>query len=149
MRAVAQRVSRARIEVGAEIVGEMGNGLLALVGVAKGDGPEDAALLARKLCGLRVFEDAEGRMNQSLLEAGRALGIVSQFTLMGDVRRGRRPSWSAAANPEQAQALIDALAEAARGEGAPVITGRFQAMMDVHLVNRGPVTILLDSKRVF
>lgn len=149
MRAVAQRVSRARIEVGAERVGEMGNGLLALVGVAVDDGPEDAALLARKLCGLRVFEDAEGRMNQSLLEAGATLGIVSQFTLMGDVRRGRRPSWSAAAKPERAQALIDALADAARGEGAPVVTGRFQAMMDVHLVNRGPVTILLDSKRVF
>lgn len=127
----------------------MGNGLLALVGVAKDDGPEDAALLARKLCGLRVFEDAEGRMNQSLLEAGAALGIVSQFTLLGDLRRGRRPSWHAAAPPEQAQVLIDALADAAREQGAPVITGRFQAMMDVHLVNRGPVTILLDSKRAF
>ena len=101
MRAVAQRVSRARVEVAGERIGEMENGLLALVGVARDDGPEDAEQLARKLCGLRVFEDDAGRMERSLLDVGGTLGVVSQFTLMGDVRKGRRPSWTAAAGPEQ------------------------------------------------
>ena len=149
MRAVAQRVSKARAEVAGEVVGEMEDGLLALVGVAADDGPEDAVALARKLCQLRIFEDDEGRMNRSLLETGGTLGIVSQFTLMGDVRKGRRPSWSAAAAPAQAEPLIEAVVAAAREEGAPVVTGRFRAGMDVALVNRGPVTLLLDTKREF
>ncbi len=149
MRAVAQRVSEARVEVDGEAVSEMGEGLLALVGVAVQDGPEDATALARKLCQLRIFEDDEGRMNRSLLETGGTLGIVSQFTLMGDVRKGRRPSWTAAAAPERAEVLIEAVVAAARREGAPVVTGRFRATMDVVLVNRGPVTLLVDTKRAF
>ena len=149
MRAVAQRVSEARVEVDGEAVSEMGEGLLALVGVAVQDGPEDATALARKLCQLRIFEDDEGRMNRSLLETGGTLGIVSQFTLMGDVRKGRRPSWAAAAAPERAEVLIEAVVAAARREGAPVVTGCFRATMDVVLVNRGPVTLLVDTKRAF
>ncbi len=149
MRAVAQRVSEARVEVDGEAVSEMGEGLLALVGVVAQDGPEDATALARKLCQLRIFEDDEGRMNRSLLETGGTLGIVSQFTLMGDVRKGRRPSWTAAAAPERAEILIEAVVAAARREGAPVVTGRFRATMDVVLVNRGPVTLLVDTKRAF
>jgi D-tyrosyl-tRNA(Tyr) deacylase len=149
MRAVAQRVSRARITVAGERVGEMGAGLLALVGVAREDGPEQAVELARKLVQLRVFPDAEGRMNASLLETGGTLGVVSQFTLLGDARKGRRPSWTEAAPPEHAEPLIGALCAAARALGAPVVTGRFRAAMDVELVNQGPVTILLDTARRF
>ncbi len=149
MRAVAQRVSEARVEVEGQTVSEMGNGLLALVGVATDDGPEDAMELARKLCQLRIFEDDAGRMNRSLLETGGTLGIVSQFTLLGDVRKGRRPSWGAAAPPEQAEPLIEAVVAAARAEGAPVVTGVFQAQMNVVLVNRGPVTLLVDTTRSF
>lgn len=149
MRAVAQRVSRARVTVAGEVVGEMGAGLLALVGVARGDGPADAEALARKLVHLRVFADAAGRMNVSLLEAGATLGVVSQFTLLGDARQGRRPSWAEAAAPEQAEPLIEALCAAARGLGAPVVTGRFRAAMAVELVNEGPVTILLDTEGRF
>ena len=149
MRAVAQRVSEARVEVDGQTVSEMGNGLLALVGVAADDGPEDATALARKLCQLRIFEDDAGRMNRSLLETGGTLGIVSQFTLLGDVRKGRRPSWGAAAPPEQAEPLIEAVVAAARAEGAPVVTGVFQAQMNVVLVNRGPVTLLVDTTRSF
>lgn len=149
MRAVAQRVSQARITVAGEIVGEMGPGLLALVGVARGDGAAQAAELARKLVHLRVFPDAEGRMNASLLEAGGTLGVVSQFTLLGDARQGRRPSWSEAAPPEQAEPLLEALCATARELGTPVATGRFRAEMAVALVNEGPVTILLDTERRF
>jgi D-tyrosyl-tRNA(Tyr) deacylase len=149
MRAVAQRVSQARITVAGEVVSEMGSGLLALVGVARGDGAAQAAELARKLVQLRVFPDAEGRMNASLLEAGGTLGVVSQFTLLGDARQGRRPSWSEAAAPEQAEPLLEALCATARDLGAPVVTGRFRADMAVALVNDGPVTILLDTARRF
>ena len=149
MRAVAQRVSRARITVAGETVGEMGPGLLALVGVARGDGPAQADELARKLVQLRVFPDTEGRMNASLLEAGGTLGVVSQFTLLGDARKGRRPSWTEAAPPEQAEPLLEALCAAARALGARVVTGRFRAAMTVELVNEGPVTILLDTERRF
>jgi D-tyrosyl-tRNA(Tyr) deacylase len=149
MRAVVQRVSRARITVAGEAVGEMGAGLLALVGVAREDGPEQAALLARKLVHLRVLPDAEGRMNASLLERGGTLGVVSQFTLLGDARQGRRPSWTEAAPPEQAEPLIEAVCAAARALGVPVVTGRFRATMSVELVNEGPVTILLDTARRF
>jgi D-tyrosyl-tRNA(Tyr) deacylase len=149
LRAVVQRVREARVAVAGELVAEMEEGLLALVGVARGDGPEDAAALAEKLVHLRVFEDAEGRMNRSLLETGGTLGVVSQFTLLGDVRRGRRPSFSEAAPPEQAEPLVEAVARAARAAGVPVVTGRFRARMEVALVNAGPVTVMLDTKGSF
>ena len=149
MRAVVQRVREARIRVGAETVAEMGEGLLALVGVAREDGPEDAAALARKLVHLRVLADEAGRMNRSLLEAGGTLGVVSQFTLLGDARQGRRPSWVEAAPPERAEPLVDAVAEEARRAGVRVVTGRFRAEMEVALVNVGPVTLLLDTRRLF
>lgn len=149
MRAVAQRVLRARITVGDEVVGEMGPGLLALVGVRRGDGPEAAAELARKLVHLRVFEDAAGRNEASLLDAGGTLGVVSQFTLLGDARKGRRPSYFEAAPPEQAEPLVAEVAAEAQRLGAPIVTGRFRARMQVELVNDGPVTILLDTERVF
>lgn len=149
MRAVAQRVRRARVEVEGETVGAMQEGLLALVGVARGDGPADARQLAAKLVNLRIFEDAEGRMNLSLLETGGCLGVVSQFTLLGDARKGRRPAFSEAAPPEQAEPLVEAVIAEARNLGTPVITGRFQAHMDVELLNEGPVTILLDTERRF
>jgi len=149
MRAVVQRVSRARVTVAGEVVGDMGPGLLALVGVGTDDGPDDASRLAEKLVHLRVFEDPEGRMNQSLLETGGALGVVSQFTLFGDVRRGRRPSFGDAAKPEDAERLIEALVAEARLLGVAVATGRFRARMEVELVNHGPVTILLDTRGQF
>jgi len=149
MRAVAQRVRRARITVAGEVVGEMGPGLLALVGVARSDVAASAAELARKLVHLRVFEDAAGKMNASLLEAGGALGVVSQFTLFGDARKGRRPSFIEAAPPEQAEPLVEALCAEARALGVLVVGGRFRAHMDVELVNAGPVTILLDTERRF
>lgn len=149
MRAVVQRVAEARITVAAEVVGEMGAGLLALVGVAGDDDEVDARQLADKLVRLRVFSDADGRMNRSLLETGGALGVVSQFTLLGDARSGRRPSYSEAARPEVAEPLVAALVEAARCQGVTVITGRFRAAMRLSLVNSGPVTLLIDTKRRF
>ena len=149
MRAVVQRVSRAAIRVGDETVARLERGLLALVGVGRGDGPAAAAELARRIVGLRVFEDAEGRMNRSLLEVDGTLGVVSQFTLYGDARRGRRPSFAEAAAPAEAAALLDALVASARELGARVVTGRFQARMQVELVNAGPVTILLDTDKRF
>jgi D-aminoacyl-tRNA deacylase len=149
VRAVAQRVSSARVRVGSETVGEMGAGLLALVGVARGDSAEDARALAEKLVHLRVFDDAAGVMNQSLLDSGGALGVVSQFTLLGDARKGRRPSYGDAAPPAEAETLVDALVAHARALGVTVVTGRFRADMDVELVNRGPVTLLLDTRRLF
>ena len=149
MRAVAQRVRFARVRVDDEVVGEMAAGLLALVGVARGDGEADADALAEKLVNLRVFEDAEGRMNRSLLETGGALGVVSQFTLLGDCRKGRRPGFDAAEQPELAARWLQVAAEHARQLGAPVITGTFRAHMEVDLVNDGPVTLLLDSRGVF
>ena len=127
----------------------MAQGLLALVGVASDDGAGDARELARKLVHLRVFADAQARMNRSLLDVGGTLGVVSQFTLLGDVRQGRRPSFVAAAPGEIAEPLIDRLVEAAREEGARVVTGRFGADMDVSLVNAGPVTLLIDTRRTF
>jgi D-aminoacyl-tRNA deacylase len=149
LRAVVQRVREACIRVDGEEVARMGEGLLALLGVARGDGPEDAALIAEKLVHLRVLADAEGRMNRSLLDTGGTLGVVSQFTLLGDARTGRRPSWTEAAAPEAAEPLVGAVADAARAKGVPVVTGRFRAEMEVALVNTGPVTVLLDSKRLF
>jgi D-tyrosyl-tRNA(Tyr) deacylase len=149
LRAVAQRVRRARICADGEVVGEMGEGLLALVGVGRGDTDASAAELAHKLVHLRVFEDATGKMNASLLDAGGALGVVSQFTLLGDARRGRRPSFTEAAPPEQAEPLVEAVCRAARELGVAVVSGRFRAAMDVELVNAGPVTVLLDTERTF
>jgi D-tyrosyl-tRNA(Tyr) deacylase len=149
MRAVVQRVSEASVEVEGERVGEMGPGLLALVGVGADDDARAAALLADKLVNLRVFEDDDGRMNRSLQEVGGTLGVVSQFTLFGDCRKGRRPSFGEAAEPELAAPLVEAVVDAARKLGVMVITGRFQAMMDVTLCNHGPVTILLDTDKRF
>ncbi len=149
MRAVVQRVACARVRVGDRTVGEIGRGLLVLLGVGRGDTEDDAAYLAEKIVHLRIFEDAEGKMNRSLLDVGGEMLVVSQFTLYGDCRRGRRPSYSEAAPPEQARALYEYFAERARQYGPRVETGIFQEMMDVELVNVGPVTLLLDSRKQF
>ena len=149
MRAVLQRVTRACVRVGGETVGEIGPGLVVLLGVARDDEERDALYLVEKILSLRVFEDAEGRMNLSLAETGGALLAVSQFTLYGDVRKGRRPSWFEAAPPEVARPLYESFVAEARARGARVETGSFQAMMEVELVNDGPVTILLDSRKLF
>ncbi len=149
MRAVVQRVRSARVEVEGERVGEMGPGLLALVGVGLDDDESAAGELARKIVHLRIFADEDGRMNHSLLDVQGALGVVSQFTLFGDARKGRRPAFTAAAPAERAESLVHAVAEAARREGVSVVTGRFRAHMEVSLVNDGPVTLLLDTERTF
>jgi D-tyrosyl-tRNA(Tyr) deacylase len=149
MRAVVQRVSSAEVSVEGERVARMGGGLLAFVGVGRADGVEQAGEMARRLVHLRVFADESGRMNRSLIDTGGALGVVSQFTLYGDARQGRRPFFGEAAAADEAAPLIDALIAAAEGFGVPVARGRFQAMMDVALVNSGPVTILLDTDKVF
>ena len=149
MRAVIQRVSSASVDVGEDRVAEMGAGLLALVGVGHRDTNQDSADLARKIVGLRIFEDDEGRMNRSLKDCGGSLCLVSQFTIWADARKGRRPSFGDAAPPEKAEPLFEHLVESARGEGVPVVTGRFRTMMQVSLVNEGPITILLDTERLF
>jgi len=149
MRAVIQRVSRASVEVDGELTGEIGKGLLVLLGVAQDDSDADADYLAGKIAGLRIFEDDTGKMNLSVAEIGGAVLAVSQFTLFGDVRRGKRPSFDAAARPEQAKALYGYFVERIRALGLRCETGRFQEMMEVELVNAGPVTILLDSKKTF
>ena len=148
MRAVAQRVSHARVRVGGAVVAEMHTGLLALVGVAREDGEQDARALAEKLVHLRVFADAQGAMNRSLVEIGGTLGVVSQFTLLGDCRKGRRPSFDGAAKPEHAEPLVALVAEHARSLGVTVVTGLFRAEMNVELSNDGPVTLILDTARV-
>jgi|SRR5208283_469094 len=149
MRAVVQRVSRARVTVGGETTGEIGLGLLVLLGVGAGDARADADYLAEKTIGLRIFEDASGKMNLSVGQVSGAVLVVSQFTLYGDVRRGKRPSFDAAAPPEQARELYEYFVEKIRVAGLRSETGRFQEMMQVELVNEGPVTILLDSARTF
>jgi D-tyrosyl-tRNA(Tyr) deacylase len=149
MRAVVQRVSRAKVTVGGEITGEIGRGLLVLLGVGQPDNEADAEYLAEKILGLRIFEDDAGKMNRSVVEVSGGVLAVSQFTLYGDVRRGRRPSFDDAARPEQARALYEYFVGRIRSAGLPCETGRFQEMMDVELVNKGPVTILLDSARTF
>lgn len=141
-----QRVSRAAVRVGDELTGAIGAGLFALVGVGHDDDERDAALLADRMVGLRVFADADGKMNLSLRDVGGELLVVSQFTLMGDTRRGRRPSFVAAAAPERANALIERVVETARGLGVKVATGRFGAHMDIDVRADGPVTLLLDTK---
>ena len=149
MRAVVQRVSRARVTVNGQVVGEIGAGLLVLLGVGQNDTEADADYLADKVAGLRIFEDAEGKMNRAVGESGGAVLAVSQFTLYGDVRRGKRPSFDVAARPEQARRLYEYFVERIRGAGLRCETGRFQEMMQVELVNEGPVTILLDSEKTF
>lgn len=142
---VVQRVSRAEVRVGGEVVGRIDRGLLALVAVLEGDGSRDVELTARKLRTLRVFDDGAGRMNRSLQDVGGAALLVSQFTLAGDTRKGRRPSFTGAAAPEEAEGAFDALVAALRDAGVPVEAGVFGATMDVELVNDGPVTLILDS----
>ena len=149
MRAVVQRVSRAKVTIGGEITGEIGPGLLVLLGVGAADTPTDANYLAEKTVGLRIFEDTGGKMNLSVADVGGAVLVVSQFTLYGDVRRGKRPSFDDAAPPQQARELYEYFVEKVRAAGLRCETGRFQEMMQVELVNEGPVTILLDSKKVF
>jgi D-tyrosyl-tRNA(Tyr) deacylase len=149
MRAVIQRVSEAKVTVGGDVVGEIGPGLLVLLGVGSGDTRSDADYLAEKTIGLRVFEDRDGKMNLSLSDTGGALLVVSQFTLYGDVRRGKRPSFDAAAPPQLAKELYACFVEKIRAAGLRCETGRFQEMMQVELVNDGPVTILLDSSKAF
>lgn len=149
MRAVVQRVVEASVTVDGEIVGAIGAGLCVFVGVATGDGPADTEYLASKIAGLRVFRDADARMNRSVVEAGGEVLVVSQFTLLGDVRRGRRPAFDEAAPPSAARDIFEALVQHLRAAGLTVATGRFQADMRVALINDGPVTILLDSRRVF
>jgi len=149
MRAVVQRVSRAKVTVNEQISGQIGRGLLVLLGVGQGDTEADADYLAEKIAGLRIFEDAEGKMNRAVGESTGAVLAVSQFTLYGDVRRGKRPSFDGAARPEQGRRLYDHFVEKIRAAGLRCETGRFQEMMQVELVNDGPVTILLDSKKTF
>ena len=146
MRAVVQRVARARVVAEGEIAGEIGAGLCVLLGVARGDGAPEAERLAGKVARLRVFEDAEGKFARSVLHAGGSILVVSQFTLLADTRRGRRPSWSAAAPGPVAQPLVEAVVADLRGRGLEVATGVFGADMAVELVNDGPVTILLDTR---
>jgi len=149
MRAVVQRVKRARVIVTGEVVGEIGPGLLVLAGVGQNDTEADADYLADKIAGLRIFDDEAGRMNRAVGEIGGAVLVVSQFTLYGDVRRGKRPSFDAAARPEQARRLYEYFVDKLRAAGLRCETGRFQEMMEVELVNDGPVTILLDSEKTF
>jgi len=149
MRAVVQRVSRGEVRVDGKAVGAVGQGFVVLLGVARGDGEADARALADKVAGLRVFEDAAGKMNLALAEVGGGLLVVSQFTLLGDARKGNRPSFVDAAGPEEGNALYERFCALLREKGLPVATGTFRAMMEVELVNDGPVTILLDSRKAF
>ena len=149
MRAVVQRVSHAKVTINDWISGEIGLGLLVLLGVGHEDTEADATYLAEKIAGLRIFEDHNGKMNHSVQDVGGSVLAVSQFTLYGDVRRGKRPSFAAAAPPENARRLYEFFVERVRAVGLRCETGRFQEMMQVELVNEGPVTILLDSGKAF
>jgi D-aminoacyl-tRNA deacylase len=149
VRAVVQRVSRAKVTVKGEITGQIGSGLLVLLGVAASDTRADAEYLAEKMLGLRIFEDSGGKMNLSVADIAGALLVVSQFTLYGDVRRGKRPSFDAAAPPQPARELYEYFVAKIRAAGLRCETGRFQEMMQVELINEGPVTILLDSSKAF
>jgi D-tyrosyl-tRNA(Tyr) deacylase len=149
MRAVVQRVSRAKVTVNDWTAGEIGLGLLVLLGVGHEDTESDATYLAEKIAGLRIFEDGDGKMNRSVVDVGGSVLAVSQFTLFGDVRRGKRPSFDDAAPPDLARRLYEFFVERIRAAGLRCETGRFQEMMQVELVNEGPVTILLDSKKGF
>ncbi|MBI3465654.1 MAG: D-tyrosyl-tRNA(Tyr) deacylase [Planctomycetes bacterium] len=149
MRACVQRVSQARVTVAGEVVGQIGRGLLVLLGVASDDAQLDVDYMVEKIVGLRIFEDDAGKMNRSLEEIAGGLLVVSQFTLLGDCRKGRRPSFISAAGPELGEQLYEAFVALARARGITVATGRFRHMMDVALVNDGPVTLLVDSRRLF
>jgi D-aminoacyl-tRNA deacylase len=149
MRAVVQRVTRCRVVVDGAVVGETGPGLLVLLGVGQRDSEAAADYLVEKILGLRIFEDDQQKMNLSVLDKGGAILVVSQFTLFGDVRRGKRPSFDAAARPEEAKRLYEYFVSKVREAGVQCETGQFQAMMEVELVNQGPVTILLDSEKLF
>jgi len=149
MRAVVQRVRRASVRISGQTVGEIAQGLLVLVGVGQNDSEAAAVYLADKIAGLRIFDYDAGRMNRAVGEIGGAVLVVSQFTLLGDVRRGKRPSFDAAARPEAARRLYEYFVEELRARGLRCETGRFQEMMEVELVNDGPVTILLDSEKSF
>ena len=149
MRAVVQRVSQARVEVDQETVGEIGNGLVVFLGVGKEDGPADSDYMAGKITGLRIFEDEQGLMNLSVQDTGGSILCISQFTILGDCRKGRRPGFSAAAPPEQAEKLYEYFCENLRSRGVNIDTGRFQATMRIIVDNDGPVTMLLDSKKLF
>ncbi len=149
MRAVVQRVKEARVEVDGRVAGAISHGLLVLLGVGREDGPEQAAWLAKKIAGLRLFPDPEDKLNLSLRDVGGEVLVVSQFTLWGDCRKGTRPSYSRAAGGEQAEPLYRAFCQELRQQGLSVATGEFGAMMEVHLVNQGPVTLLLDTDKTF
>lgn len=149
MRAVVQRVTEASVTVEGKTVGSIGSGLMVLLGVEQEDTEKDGAYLAEKLAGLRIFEDDHEKMNLSVQQVGGSILLVSQFTLLGDVRHGKRPSFTQAAPPREADALYEELADRLRQKGIPVETGQFQAHMEVSLVNDGPVTILLDSRKLF
>ena len=149
MRSIIQRVKEAKVDVDGETVGQIGEGMLVLLGAGKDDSDVDAEYLAEKILTLRIFEDTDGKMNLSVTDTGGSLLVVSQFTLYGDCRKGRRPSFDKAAPPEIAEALYEEFVSKLRARGAKVETGRFRAMMDVHLVNWGPVTLMLDSKKGF
>ena len=149
MRVILQRVSRAKVSVDGEIVGEIGRGILVLLGISSTDTEKEAIYLLEKTLNLRIFEDADGKMNLSLIDVKGELLVVSQFTLYADVRKGRRPSFIEAAAPEKASLLYEFFVAEAAKQVAKVATGRFQAMMDVELVNVGPVTILIDSEKLF
>jgi D-tyrosyl-tRNA(Tyr) deacylase len=149
MRAVVQRVNQASVAVDGQVVGAIGRGFLVLLGVTHGDGEAEAAALARKIAGLRIFEDAAGKFNLASSEVGGSMLVVSQFTLLGDCRKGRRPSFVAAAEPELAEQLYEHFVAEVRRSGVEVATGIFRAEMDVELVNSGPVTLLVDSRKAF
>ena len=149
MRIILQRVKQASVETGGEVVGQIGQGVLALLGAGKEDSDQDVEYLVEKMLGLRIFEDEAGKMNLSVTDVGGEILVVSQFTLYGDCRKGRRPSFDKAAPPEVAEALYEKFVQKIRDFCVPVQTGKFGAMMDVQLTNWGPVTIMLDSKREF
>lgn len=149
MRAVIQRVSKASVKVDGKVVGKIGKGLLVLIGVGKDDNDKDISYMAEKIVNLRIFEDKNGKMNRSLLDIQGEILIISQFTLYGDCRRGRRPSFTDAASPDKGKEYYEKFVEEVKKYGINVQTGIFQAMMEVELINQGPVTILLDSKKTF
>ena len=149
MRAVIQRVKEAKVEVGGDIIGKIGEGFLVLLGVRKDDSEEDVRYLVDKVMGLRIFEDEAGKMNLSITDLKGQILAVSQFTLYADSRKGRRPSFDEAAPPDVAERLYELFVEEIRKSGIKVETGKFRALMDVHLINSGPVTILLDSRKIF